>query len=74
MGVGFFGRGWWWDGRRWVGRGLEKTVGGEERTKWRKTAEDGSCMIERRGRRNTLACGMEEQTGRHSGGVSKVLL
>lgn len=57
-----------------MGRGLEKTVGGEERTKWRKTAEDGSCMIERRGRRNTLACGMEEQTGRHSGGVSKVLL
>ena len=31
-------------------------------------------MIEKRGRRDTLACGTDGQTGRHSDGVSKVLL
>ena len=45
-----------------------------ERTKRRDTAGDGPCMIEKRGRRDTLACGTNGQTGRHSDGVSKVLL
>jgi len=58
--------------RGWEGLEGGGKDSGEDKTE--KRAGDGSCMIERRGRRrNTLACGREEKTGRHSGGVSKVL-